>query len=200
MSLSISDLQPSVPSGKQISVAWRLFAFGALSAVIFLCFSAWLWSALGGMNEVLRHEVKKTTDLALLAKDMQRHVIQVQQSLTDVSATRGLDGLDDGFEKAKEHPAAFREALATFEQAQREGDFTFATGQLETLNRNFESYYAAGVAMAKAYVEGGHESGNALMGPFDAASESFQEQVEPFVKGFESALLQAETDVEKRCS
>jgi len=28
-------------------------------------------------------------------------VVQVQQFLTDVSATRGLDGLNDGFDRAK---------------------------------------------------------------------------------------------------
>lgn len=37
---------------------------------------------------------------ALVAKEMQAQVIEIQQWLTDISATRGLDGLDDGFDEA----------------------------------------------------------------------------------------------------
>jgi methyl-accepting chemotaxis protein len=185
------------PAGKQISVAWRLSVFGALPVLMFLCFSAWLWISLSTVDKALQVEVKKTTELSLLAKDMQRHVIQVQQFLTDVSATRGLDGLDDGFEKAQEHRAAFQAALAVFQKSQDAGEFAFEAGKLDLLNRQFDTYYTAGVAMAKAYVEGGPASGNALMGPFDAASEALQEQVEPFVKRFETELIQAEARVEK---
>src|ERR1700759_902848 len=36
------------------------------------------------------------------AKDVQQDVVQVQQFLSDISATRGQDGLDDGFEEAKQ--------------------------------------------------------------------------------------------------
>jgi methyl-accepting chemotaxis protein len=112
--------------------------------------------------------------------------------LTDVSATRGLDGLDDGFEAAKEHRAAFMEALKIFEKARSAGEIFMEAGQQELLNRNFETYYAAGVAMAQAYVEGGPAMGNPLMGPFDAASEALQNRVEPFVKSLETALQEGE--------
>ena len=36
----------------------------------------------------------------MVAKDMQMQVVQIQQWLTDISATRGQDGLDDGFTPA----------------------------------------------------------------------------------------------------
>ena len=35
-------------------------------------------------------------------------VVQVQQWLTDISATRGRDGLNDGFDEAKNNAKAFR--------------------------------------------------------------------------------------------
>lgn len=41
-------------------------------------------------------------------KDAKLDVVQVQQFLSDVSATRGQDGLDDGFAKAEEFAAKFR--------------------------------------------------------------------------------------------
>ena len=36
-----------------------------------------------------------------IARQMKLDVVQVQQWLTDISATRGLDGLDDGFDEAE---------------------------------------------------------------------------------------------------
>ncbi|MFG1488879.1 hypothetical protein ABMA58_06470, partial [Oceanospirillum sp. HFRX-1_2] len=45
------------------------------------------------------------------AHDMQVAVIQVQQWLTDISATRGLDGLNDGFDVAEENAGLFRTRL-----------------------------------------------------------------------------------------
>jgi hypothetical protein len=59
----------------------------------------------------LQQDATEMTALALEAKDMSAHVIQVQQFLTDVSATRGQDGLDDGFKLALEHREAFIQGL-----------------------------------------------------------------------------------------
>lgn len=41
-------------------------------------------------------------ELLGLIEDLRLNVVQVQQWLTDVSATRGLNGLDDGFDQASE--------------------------------------------------------------------------------------------------
>jgi hypothetical protein len=65
-------------TGRCISVAWRLSALGALPVAIFLCFAVWMWNALSNMDQILHNEVKNTTEMSLLAKDMQRNVIQVQ--------------------------------------------------------------------------------------------------------------------------
>lgn len=49
------------------------------------------------LNEVRDEGVSN----ALVAKDMQMQVVQMQQWLTDISATRGQDGLNDGFKQAE---------------------------------------------------------------------------------------------------
>ncbi len=46
-------------------------------------------------------------ELSQLIKDIKFDVVQVQQWLTDISATRGLDGLDDGKQKAAEFAELF---------------------------------------------------------------------------------------------
>ena len=58
-------------------------------------------------------EVKvKGVPNVLVAKDMQMQVVQIQHWLTDISATRGQDGLDDGFREAEKAHMAFLGGLA----------------------------------------------------------------------------------------
>ncbi len=61
-------------------------------------------------------------DLALALKQVQFDVVQVQQWLTDISATRGQDGLSDGFDKAAEFAKSFdADSAAAIEKARALG-------------------------------------------------------------------------------
>jgi methyl-accepting chemotaxis protein len=163
-------------------LALRLYACGALPIAVFLAFSAWLWIALDHVAQDLRYDVAQMSTLSLAAKDMQAQVIQVQQFLTDVSATRARDGLDDGFSQAASQREAFLAGLARFEQARQRGLVQLPDGALASLGNRFETYYQAGVAMARAYVHGGPEEGNATMGAFDTTSLALQGEIQPFVQ------------------
>ncbi|UJW84550.1 hypothetical protein [Devosia sp. SL43] len=99
-------------------------------------------------------------------------VVQVQQWLTDISATRGLDGLDDGFDQAANYAAAFAADLATARALALELDDAEMLAAIDGLNVAFEPYYATGQRMAQAFVESGPAGGNALMGEFDATAET----------------------------
>jgi methyl-accepting chemotaxis protein len=103
-------------------------------------------------------------------------VVQVQQWLTDISATRGRDGLDDGFDVAAEFAADFHAATAELEALRPE-----LGPQLDELEAVFADYHAAGIAMAEAYIEGGPASGNPMMGEFDAAAAAMGETADALV-------------------
>jgi len=119
---------------------------------------------------------------AMLAQRMQLDVVQVQQWLTDISATRGQDGLADGFDKAAESKKSFDEGLAKFDEMfTREGD-TEGRATLGKLRSAMDAYYEQGRAMAQAYIANGTSAGNATMGDFDAASERLQGTLAPFVE------------------
>ncbi|MFT3869893.1 MAG: hypothetical protein QM715_15695 [Nibricoccus sp.] len=69
-----------------------------------------LLSLLAGSVRTTVHTAKERgLQSALLVKGMQLHTVQVQQFLSDVSATRGLDGLDDGFKLMAELRAAMND-------------------------------------------------------------------------------------------
>ncbi len=109
--------------------------------------------------------------LSLLAQDLQGHVIQVQQWLTDLAATRGLDGLDAGYAEASKAADQFLAKLPAFLMlVQNNGNLHWQehTAPLET---RFERFYVKGQALAAAYIRGGAKLGNPLMLEFDTMAD-----------------------------
>ncbi|MCB1790535.1 MAG: methyl-accepting chemotaxis protein [Gammaproteobacteria bacterium] len=114
--------------------------------------------------------VKKSFELKLA-------VVQIQQWLTDISATRGQDGLNDGFDEAAKHYAAARQLLSELAALSAEKRDLYAA--MET---RLAAYYETGQRMARAYVAEGSSAGNRLMGEFDSVSEQIQESVAEAMK------------------
>jgi len=53
----------------------------------------------------------KVTELSVLQREIELDIVSTQESLTDISATRGLDGLDDGFALAEESSKSLHERI-----------------------------------------------------------------------------------------
>lgn len=94
-------------------------------------------------------------------------VIQVQQWLQDISSTRGLDGLDDGFAMAEEQAAIARQLLQELISLNPDQADVY-----QQVQPNFEEYFRIGKLMAQAYVDFGPEAGNRTMPQFDEAAEA----------------------------
>ncbi len=104
--------------------------------------------------------------LALTADEMAINIVQVQQWLTDVSATHNKDGFQEAQEAADNVAAsihAFREAYT------REGN-SEALERLRAVESSFHRLYDTGILMANAYIDQGIAAGNVIMEDFDAAS------------------------------
>ena len=125
--------------------------------------------------------------LMILIKDIQLDVVQVQQWIGDISATRGLDGLNDGFDEA----AGFAEKFAQDVAKARELATTLElNGVVEALNKAedaFGPFYATGVKLGEAYVADGPAGGNPMMPQFDAVAEEMGASLENLVARVEEA-------------
>ncbi|MFT4928705.1 MAG: methyl-accepting chemotaxis protein [Phenylobacterium sp.] len=128
----------------------------------------------------------KEAELPILKKSLQLKltVVQVQQWLTDISATRGLDGLDDGFDEAQKQAKMFTSLIGELKSLDSQ-----QAGKYGEIARSFEAYYQSGKQMAQAYVDGGPAAGNAMMADFDSAAELLNKQITPF-------LMRAQTSAE----
>jgi methyl-accepting chemotaxis protein len=125
---------------------------------------------------------QESFDFAMAAQKMKIDVIEVQQWLTDISATRGLDGLDDGFSEAEKSKASFFEELNKFQRLYTSKKDAKNIQLVNNLKQVFDEYYATGRAMAEAYIQDGPQGGNRMMSSFDQAAEKLGKAIEPIIQ------------------
>ncbi len=164
------------------SIKTRILLGFTLPILLFLGFTVWLGVQLGQVKLSLENVSQQSVEYAMLATDMDKQVVQIQQFLSDVSATRAKDGMDDGFKNAQDNYEALKRSLLKFEQHFSALGDAASLQSIQRIKGSADSYYASGQLMAKAYVAGGPEAGNKLMGSFDSASEELQKALEPFVR------------------
>lgn len=110
------------------------------------------------------------------AHELKLAIVQVQQWLTDISATRGRDGLNDGFDEAEKNAAIFRQAIKELKVIDAENADAY-----QAMIPEFENYYRVGKKMARLYIYDGPDGGNRMMATFDGVAEKISEQVDTFL-------------------
>ena len=128
---------------------------------------------------------------------LQLNVIQVQQWLTDISATRGAKGYDDGFDEAEKY---FTDANADLDKLIRMHN---ALGEAEMVQdlkdykKDLKEYYGIGVQMAHAYIDGGEEEGNKWMSKLDPFAHKLSVQIEPWIESHKKESHAAAEEISK---
>jgi len=143
-------------------------------------------SASSALVKDVTTQLLQSQDLSVAALAVKLDVVQVQQFLTDISATRGLDGLDDGTQKAAEFAKQLDTDIATAETLAASAGLTDVRTALGDIKTAFGPYYSTGQQMAAAYVASGPEGGNKLMGSFDATAETLGTNVDKLLAGVQA--------------
>lgn len=146
--------------------------------LMFVLFVSFMTIQIISINNNLE-QVKKMNEVSFAtlskAEELKLDVVQVQQYLSDISATRAANGFDDGFDEAEKYAQnihVITAELMKINPGKQE--------EITKLENSFGPYYETGKKMAKAYVEGGPDKGNLLMGDFDSTAESISNQVDTF--------------------
>ncbi len=167
--------------------------------VVFCGFLFWQLSHqidLSNRADQARDRQQQMADLAQTTKQIQIDVVQVQQFLTDVSATRGLNGMDDGPAEAAKNAEDFAVQMQKAQGLAQTLGLTDLSNALTQTNDQFPTYYQTGKAMADAYVTGGTESGNAFMPRFDDASQALYGALEDVVAKVKSHATSVDADAD----
>jgi len=127
----------------------------------------------GSANEEMDFLQEHSTPNALYALEMRTAVFQVQQWLTDASAT----GWEDGFDEAASWAEVYYENSDALKKDLKEiGEFD-KLDLVQAADESFDAYYEFGQLMARAYIDEGREEGNEYMLQFDGYAADIGERI-----------------------
>ena len=176
---------------KGLSLFHKIFSGYVLAVVVIIAISVIIVSSAREFSANANKAHAEILPNTLKAKDLQLHVIQVQQWLTDISATRGAPGYDDGYDEAADHAKAFKDIVAEFKDFYRAHGENDKISELDDMLKAFDGYYEMGRNMAAAYIEFGPDEGNKFMEKFDPYAEEISEMVDGFVGHMSDMLVES---------
>lgn len=143
------------------------------------------------VKEMLSIQSNTTIPQAMDFITLKINVIQIQQWLTDISATQGKDGYDDGLKVAEKY---YQDANNVLDKLLLEfKDEPKKKEELEKFKTDLTEYYGIGKKMAEAYIHGGPAEGNPWMGKLDPYAEKLANQLDVWsnsnVKAVEESSL-----------
>jgi methyl-accepting chemotaxis protein len=149
--------------------------FGSV-LTIFLGVMLTLGVQLGEVKKDTQQIDAETLPYILVTDEMALSVAQVQQFLTDVSATHKVQGYKDAEAAAQR----FLAGATKFQSMYQRENNSQAIKAIENLETRFKAFYSLGKEMADVYVNKGVEAGNGVMEKFDIESSGLNEAMAEF--------------------
>lgn len=151
--------------------------------IVLSTYSIYNISKLSNQTDALKENV---INQILVATEMKIAVIQVQQWLTDISATRGAAGYDDGHKEAEDWATTYRTKSAYLKKVTQTN--SALVNQITELDKSFEDFYKMGKEMSLVYIKDGPAEGNKFMEKFDPYAEKITNQLEELNKAVVSPI------------
>lgn len=183
-----------VSLGRKIAIGQIIVFF------FFLFFSALVLVYLSRIKNSNINELKINYAHYSYSKEIKIHVVQIQQFLSDIGATRGEDGLDDGLKEAENNYKALLKNIEDEKKLAIENNDLKMVKNLDEIKTLSEVYYNSGITMANLYIKQGTKAGNGFMPNFDKASLKLQEKVDFFstevTENFSDEINKISRDIE----
>lgn len=132
---------------------------------------------------------EKAVESFKYASEMQNDAIQVSQYLTDVSASKNTEHLQE----AEEHYTHYKESSESLVRLSPE-----YKSELDELSNEFDKLYGYGKEMADMYIKSGHEDGNIMMVEFDKMADSIYVKVDDIKKKSETSMDDSLLTIQKQ--
>lgn len=176
---------------KNLSLTKKFLIIGIATAITLTAELLIIFSNNNYISQVSRDLAGFDVPLLDRAHKVKLSVVQVQQWLTDISATRGLDGLNDGFDEAEKNADIFYGLINELKILNDQNIEYYDRSLLEGMDTNkfldgmqdkFDTYFEVGKTMAQAYIDEGPAGGNKAMESFDTAAEAISADVDILLK------------------
>lgn len=139
------------------------------------------YSSMNSIEERSNEQVKEVLPNLLDFLELQLNVVQIQQWLTDVSATRAAEGFDDGFDEAKAYFDKANKGIDRLIKMHDELGEDKMVAKLKKFKASMQLYYDIGVEMANSYVEYGPAEGNKLMLKLDPFAAKLSKELDVWI-------------------
>lgn len=144
-----------------------ILAFG----VILVCFLLNIIISINFLNnndESISKVKNFTYEQLKYSSNINVSVIQVQQFLSDASATKSMDS----FKEAEKYKVAFKDSLKQLESINPN-----IKSETEKIDKDFDKFYELGINMANVYINEGSDKGNVLMTQFDPMATNLSNEI-----------------------
>jgi len=133
-------------------------------------------SSLNNISDSTKEHQNNNTPLMINSLSLQKDVIQIQQWLTDISATRAKSGFDDGFDEAKKYYESAKNRINIISELGIDPEM------INRISERLDEYYNIGVEMANSYINDGTDAGNILMEKFDPYAVEMEESIDTLLE------------------
>lgn len=165
----------------------------SISAIALLSFGfvAVTWTMSGNLSARIVEQNREAEIMQKLA-EVRFHIVQIQQFLTDVSATADRDGFDEAMNDLKSADNALDGLMPLMPEL---------SGKLGEYKERVHAFHKVGMEMANAYIQGGRDAGNVIMKRpttgFDDLSEKLHTELEDLINVHEQKLSAATLDMHR---
>ena len=122
---------------KNMKLSRKLYVGFAVPIIILVGISVFAVTQAIEVVKVAKVTRDESAPFAMLAQSMKLNVVQVQQWLTDISATGGVEGFDDGFDEAEKNAQLFLKGVNQFREMYQEENDSEGLQQLASLEKDF---------------------------------------------------------------
>ncbi|WP_462151073.1 methyl-accepting chemotaxis protein [Pseudoalteromonas xiamenensis] len=158
---------------KQLQIITKCYLISAVILTVLLVQSVFSHFLMSSIRQNVDEQQSITLPTLEASYELKINIIQIQQWLSDISATRAMDGLNDGLDEATK---SYNQAVKTIIELERL--LPEKSADLAKIKHALDTYFETGKTMANAYITGGAHEGNKTMSDFDAASETLQQHAE----------------------
>ncbi|KJS82948.1 MAG: chemotaxis protein [Peptococcaceae bacterium BICA1-8] len=153
--------------------------FGGMMLGIILMTGLIMFFTLTAINNIIAitsEQQNKNTPLMMTSMSLQKDIIQIQQWLTDISATRAKPGFDDGFDEAANYYEIAKNNIEILNKLGIEAEI------IDSFSKSLDEFYQMGKDMANTYINDGTDAGNIFMKEFDPYAARMEEGVDVLLK------------------
>lgn len=174
----------------------RIGLLSTITSKVYLLFIVMLVSliALQGISflsmqkniETVEEMQSKSLKILMQSQSLKLCVLEVQQALTNIGATRSVEDMDEGFARAEENAKLFSDTIKEVSESN-----PLRAQELIIIQQTFNAFHKVGKDMANSYVTGGSEAGNPSMGRFDEYANTINTRVDTFKVNAEKEMQES---------